>query len=599
MRKKKGLVEGVLVASGLPCVKCGSKDNLTVYQKEDDEGDISYDGTCWTPGCGYVKPSELQEHYPEYESGEFTETKHNVNKGAKKLSKEDFEYIESLPSKGSRNRKLKQKFMEMYGIKCEVGEGGKILKHYYPLHKGGKIAGYKVRELPKKFYSVGDIKDSKLFGQDVFESGKLQVDTKFCILTEGELDSVALQQALHEKGNPRYRNAVVSIPSGASSAVKSIQTNWKWLNSFEQIILFFDQDEPGRKAALEVAKKLPLGKVKIAKFSEKDPCDMLKEGKEDELYNALWKAETYAPEGVLAGSGLWNLVDTPLQESGAHYPWKGLDKMLHGIRTSELVTLTAGSGVSKSTMARIIAHHLQKTTEDNIGMIFLEESVKKTALTMMSLEAGKQFHLPETEYTPEEKKQAFDATLGTGRYYFFDEFASQDFDSICESILYMARATNCKYIFLDHISMLVSGGDYGDERRALDAICTKLRTLVQQLDISLFAITHLKRPQGTPHEEGGQTSLAQLRGSAGIAQLSDIVIGFERNMQADDEKERSTTHVRVLKNRFSGESGLSCSLLYDKETGWVRELTDEEVEYMDTDSSEFDNPFEDVPEDEI
>jgi twinkle protein len=97
---------------------------------------------------------------------------------------------------------------------------------------------------------------------------------------------------------------------------------------------------------------------------------------------------------------------------------------------------------------------------------------------------------------------------------------------------------------------------------------------------SLFVLSHLKRPEGRGHEEGAATSLAQLRGSASIAQLSDIVLGAERNGQADDLIERNTTHVRVLKNRFSGITGPACSLLYSKETGRMieqAEVVDSEV----------------------
>lgn len=589
-KKDEELVEGVLVASGLPCFRCQSKDNLAVWRKEKDDGEsYYYDASCFTPGCGYMSPQTLSEHYPEYKEDGDTETTTVIKEtGGKKLSEEELEAIENLGSGGSKKRGLKKSSMEFYGIKIQYAEDGAVRKHYYPITKENVITGYKIRELPKKFSSVGDCKQPQLFGQSLYEDAKVQVSNKFLCIAEGELDCVALYQVLKENGNPRYENAVVSIPSGASSAVKAIQNNWKWVNTFDQIILFFDQDEPGKKAALDVAKTLPLGKVKIAKFSEKDPCDMVKAEKEEELYNAFWKSEVFAPDGVLAGAGLWNLVNAPLTQSNAHYPWEGLDKMLHGIREAEMVTLTAGSGVAKSTFARMIAYHLQKSTDDNIGMIFLEESVKKTSLQMMSLAAGKQLHLPDTEATEEERREAFDKTMGTGQYYYYDDFASQDFEGITESILYMAKAANCKYIFLDHISMLVSGGEQGDERRALDAICTKLRSMVQQLDITLFPITHLKRPQGLSHEEGGQTSLAQLRGSAGIAQLSDIVIGFERNSQADDETERNTTHIRILKNRFSGDTGLACSLLYDKVTGHARELTDAEVEDMDTDTSEFD-----------
>jgi twinkle protein len=107
---------------------------------------------------------------------------------------------------------------------------------------------------------------------------------------------------------------------------------------------------------------------------------------------------------------------------------------------------------------------------------------------------------------------------------------------------------------------------------------TKLRMMVQETNIALFAVSHLKRPDGKGHEEGAATSLAQLRGSGSIAQLSDIVIGAERNGQADEENERNTTRIRVLKNRYSGLTGPACSLLYTKDTGRMLEYIEADVE---------------------
>ena len=105
---------------------------------------------------------------------------------------------------------------------------------------------------------------------------------------------------------------------------------------------------------------------------------------------------------------------------------------------------------------------------------------------------------------------------------------------------------------------------------------TKLRMLVQETNIALFVVSHLKRPSDKGHEEGAVTSLAQLRGSGSIAQLSDMVIGLERNGQAEDMRERNTTHIRVLKNRWSGQTGPACQLLYNKETGRMFETEPEE-----------------------
>jgi len=56
-----------------------------------------------------------------------------------------------------------------------------------------------------------------------------------------------------------------------------------------------------------------------------------------------------------------------------------------------------------------------------------------------------------------------------------------------------------------------------------------------------------------------------------------MVIGLERNGQAEDETERNTTKVRVLKNRFSGTTGPCCSLLYSKHTGRMVEVEEEEL----------------------
>ena len=62
--------------------------------------------------------------------------------------------------------------------------------------------------------------------------------------------------------------------------------------------------------------------------------------------------------------------------------------------------------------------------------------------------------------------------------------------------------------------------------------------------------------------------MSHLRGSGGTAHLSDIVLGLERNQQSDAPHE---TVVRVLKNRFSGNTGIACTLAYDSLTGRMSE----------------------------
>jgi twinkle protein len=245
------------------------------------------------------------------------------------------------------------------------------------------------------------------------------------------------------------------------------------------------------------------------------------------------------------------------------------------VREGELVTITAGSGLGKSQFLREIVYHILNNSEDNIGLLFLEESVKRTAKSIMSLAANKPLHLPDTEVSDDELKFAFDSTLGTGRVFLFDHFGSTAIDNIINRVRFMAKALECRFIFLDHVSIVVSAQDNGDERKALDEIMTKLRMIVQETGISLFCVSHLKRPDGKGHEEGAATSLSALRGSGSIGQLSDMVLGLERNGQSEDLKERHTTRVRVLKNRFSGLTGPACALYYDRTTGRMNETLEE------------------------
>jgi twinkle protein len=241
-----------------------------------------------------------------------------------------------------------------------------------------------------------------------------------------------------------------------------------------------------------------------------------------------------------------------------------------GCRKGEIVTLTAGSGIGKSQLARELAHSLIKNGE-TVGYIALEENVKRTALGLMSIEMNRLLHLQSNEdVSTEEMKEAFDATVGSGRVYLYDHWGSTDSDNLLSKIRYLVRGCGCNFIVLDHISIVVSGLEGGDERRIIDNTMTKLRGLVEELNCGMILISHLKRPSGDRgHEDGAQTSLAQLRGSAAIGQLSDIVIGLERNQQ--DKDNSNISDVRVLKNRWSGDTGIACHLSYSADTGRMTE----------------------------
>lgn len=524
----------------MPCPTCGSSDGLAMNEDHSTK--------CFV--CDTFTPSTNQQEIYIVIDEEV-----EVVSSALKVFKEGSAVSVS-------DRRISKSTMEKYGV---VKDGDNYYFPYYDVNS--QLIAAKVRAVAdKKFSAVGSWSKGTLFGQNLFPSGG-----RYLTIVEGEFDALAAFQMTGSK------YPVVSIRNGAGSALKDCKAQYEYISSFENIVVCLDGDAVGQKAAREVA-ELFGNKCKLFKPvpEYKDACDWLADNGEAKFVERWWRSEAYVPDGIVSGSSMWELVSKPLPPADCTYPWAGLNDLTYGLRFGEMVTVTAGSGLGKSQVLREIVWHLLQKTNDNIGLMFLEESVKKTGLSVMSLAANVPLHLPDVVVSPEQRRDAFERTLGTGRLYLFDHFGSTAVENIVNRVRYLAKGMSCKYVFLDHLSIIVSAQESGDERKALDEIMTKLRMLVQETNIALIIVSHLKRPQNIGHEEGAATSLAQLRGSGAIAQLSDMVIGLERNGQAEDLVERNTTRVRVLKNRFSGITGPACNLLYNKETGRMFEIEAQE-----------------------
>ena len=416
--------------------------------------------------------------------------------------------------------------------------------------RDGKPVAQKIRYANKKFSTRGEL--IGLYGQHLWMDGGRRV-----VVTEGEIDALSVSQALGNKW------PVVSVPNGAGAAKKYVAQSIDWLERFEKVVFCFDMDDVGRKGASECAALLTPGKAHIAELPLKDPNDMLTGGKSKELVSCLYEAREYRPDGIINGTDLWEVVSNTEQNKSLPYPFCGLNTTTHGLRLGELVTICAGSGIGKSLFCREVCHHLLGLGE-TVGYIALEESVRRTALGIMGIHLNKPLHLEDEQADTEALRPAFEETVGNGKFYTYDHFGSMDSDNLLSKIRYLIKGFDCKWICLDHLSIVISGIQGDDERRLIDNTMTKLRSLVEETGCGMILVSHLKRVD-SGHEEGGRVSLHHLRGSQAIAQLSDMVIGLERNQQADQTS--NETRVRVLKNRFSGETGHCLTLHYDHDTG--------------------------------
>lgn len=514
-----------------PCPKCGSSDACGVFS---DDHRYCYSCNTYFRPDGSVKSEEFRvskECIPFEDLEEVSLTKRCIGKDT--CSK--FKYFSTVYK----------------GKPCQVA-------CYYD--DSGNLVGQKLRFPDKSFAVLGSI-SNRLYGSQLWASGKK------IVITEGEIDCLTVSQL---QGN---KWPVVSIPNGAQAAKKAIESNLEYLENFEEVILMFDMDDPGRKASEECAKILPAGKAYIANLPCKDPNECLSEGKGSEVLQAVWNAKPYRPDGIVSGTDLYEKCVTDIDDlkDSVEYPWVALQNKTKGARHGELYVFTSGSGMGKSTILRELEYYFGVHRGELCGIVALEESTRKTGMELMSIHLNKRLILDPEGTDEDERSRAFAETIGNGKFFLYDHFGSLDSSNLLGKLRYMIVSLGCKRIFLDHISIVVSGMDTdedGGERKAIDKLMTNLRSLVEETGATMFVVSHLKRPEKKGHEEGAQVSLSQLRGSGAIAQLSDMVIGLERNQQGDNP---NVLTLRVLKNRFCGDTGVSGYLEYDPETGRLKD----------------------------
>ena len=471
------------------------------------------------------------------------------------------------------DRQISLETAKKYGVKISYNTKGVIAKHYYPYSNDSQVTSYKVRDtLKKDFYWKGSPKDTELFGQNLFKGGG-----KYITITEGECDAMSAYELLGSKW------AVVSIKNGANGAVADIKENLEYIESFENVVICFDSDKQGKEAAHKVARLLKPGKAKIYTLPTgyKDANDMLKKKKHIEFTTCWWDAKVYTPTGIIRVSEKQNEFLNRDKKDSVPYPWQGLNKKLYGMRQGELVTLTGGTGLGKSSITRELEHWIVNTTEDNVGIIALEEDWKRTVDGILSIETNSRLYIDHIreEHSEEFLIEKYDKVFGNDNVFIHAHFGTNDIDAIFNKLRYLIIGCDCKWVIVDHLHMLVSSLAEGDERRAIDNIMTRLRSMVEETGAGLILVSHLRRVEGNKgHENGVEVNLSHLRGSQAIAQLSDCVIALERNQQSDDDEEANTTHVRVLKSRYTGDVGMATHLLFNRDTGRLKEIDIDEDE---------------------
>ena len=414
-----------------------------------------------------------------------------------------------------------------YGVAQFPLYGTAQVANYY---RKGKLVAQHLRTPDKQFPWVGNQAGVELFGQHLWEEGGKQL-----IITEGEIDCLTWAQAR------QLRWPVVGV-AGVGN-IKHIKQNLEWVSSFESVILYFDNDEPGRLFAEQVAELLPPGRVRIGStHPHKDANDMFKAEGSKGLLDSLWNAKTWRPPELSSARDV--LAERPA-EVALKYPYESLNEKLGGIRSQELALICAGTNVGKSFVAKNLAFHYLSQGK-KVGFIALEESSRSVLEMLIGFHHG----LTQAQVENGNVSALLDDCPWADDITFYTDRGEDLAKTLLPRIRYMANGQDCDVIFIDHVSAVFARFD-GDQRKQIDEFMYSLQSLCKEVSVPVFAVCHLRDPQtGASHNDGARPQLSELNGSSSLSRVPDTVLGVRRDV--NNPNKRHLTELMILKSRFRG-----------------------------------------------
>lgn len=523
----------------------------------------------------------------------------------KTTPKETVKEVLTYPFVEAKDRKVSKATCERFGIRAALSEkDGKTVEAYYfpSYNQKGQVVGFMKQDITKgkeeegHWTAVGSVSiQNKLFGQDVAES--INRKRANVVVTEGQWDTVSTYQALVDSvKNTKYEGMepqIVSIPLGTKNAVEAVLHNEAFVTSFDAVTLFFDDDHctpaeakkgilKGHEAREAVAGALIDSGLSmmtvVAQDGFKDASDYLQAGKSSELAKLVqFGKKPFSTEKIVRASEIsFETIIEPQPQGVMIDCFPKLMERLYGFREKELTMILAPSGVGKSTVCSILADKFMAAGH-KIGMIFLEEGNKDTFQRLIASELKVNYlkfkRNPLAVATSEAIREVYDKITANDKLVLLDHFGSMPIDSLMAKVKHMVLVEGCKYILLDHLSMVVSGNETENERKELDMVMTALASFCAANAVHLIVVCHINRSDSAqflpPKGKEGEPFWVNVRkesarGSAALEQCSWNILGIEPEILPDFSRGR--VRIKVLKTRFGDSLGIADVFTLDPDT---------------------------------
>lgn len=463
-----------------------------------------------------------------------------------RLTKVSPQVIEYFASRGISNNtllrfKITQAMEWMPEPKAEVGV---ICFNYY---KDGELVNIKFRSRDKGFKMA---KNAEL---TFYNLDQIKEETE-CIIVEGEIDCLSL----HEAGI--YNS--VSVPNGASAVnLKYLDNCWQYFEDKTKIVILTDNDEPGRRLADELSRRLGRERCYQVTFPEdcKDANEVLVKHGKEQLQQVVASARQWPIEGIITMDDIYpSLLD--YYNNGYPLGCKAgigeFDELL--TFTGGQVTVVTGSpGSGKSEFIDYISTSLARKHDWKFGVCSFENPPGFHASKLMEKFTGLSFAKRNNPLHRMNHDQFNEAVGLTDHYFNFINISQADVtvDGLIQKLTELVRRKGIKGAIIDPWNYIEHKIPMGySETQYISEALTQLKEFVLKTDIHLFLVAHPKKLQKDREtDQFPVATMYDISGSAHFFNKTDNGISVHR----DFTKNIVTVYIQKVRFSWQGKVGFT------------------------------------------
>ena len=315
------------------------------------------------------------------------------------------------------------------------------------------------------------------------------------------------------------------------------------------------------------------GEINETAFSEQESASGIIELAESKIFAIAQGRDTKNFRHIrdVLGSvynNLHELTVNPEAASGTPTGFSGLDRVLVGMGSSDLILVGARPGMGKTSFALNIATNVAQSTRKKVCVFSLEMSAEQLVTRILSSEALVDSHeLRSGKLSGDSWEKIADASSRlAGCDILIDDTSGL---TVTEMKAKLRRVDNLGLVIVDYLQLMQSDRRIDNRVQEVAEISRSLKIMAKELSVPIICCAQLSR--GPESRTDKKPMLSDLRDSGPIEQDADVVMFLYRNEYYKTDAtpgENNTANIAeviIAKNRH-GSTGTV-------KMGWIGQYT--------------------------